>query len=349
MSDVRTGEIATGDAAAAAAAAEPWAPSPAGPRRLTGQRVAAEISRFAPLVLLVGLIILCSVESSAFLTKANIGNILSEQTPLALVAVAGTFVIICGGFDLSTTSMIVMAAVCSVWVSIRIDSTLLALLIAPFVGLGLGVLNGVLITTLRVHSFLATLATSLVYLGAAEIITNGLILSAPFGNTSFTLLGNGTVWGINYAVFVLVGFSLFAAIVLNRTALGRYVFAVGGNAEAAELSGVRTSFVRTSTFAISGLACGLAAAILVSLVGNVDTTQTALNFNLYAIAAVILGGTSIYGGYGAIWRSLCGVFVLALIDNYFNLLAISDFYLPVTKGALILAAVGLSTAGGRRR
>jgi ribose transport system permease protein len=163
------------------------------------------------------------------------------------------------------------------------------------------------------------------------------------------LLGQGTVWGINYAVFVLLGFVLFAGLILNRTTLGRYVFAVGGNPEAAELSGVRTSFVRISTFAMSGLACGLAAAILVSLVGNVDTTQTAQNFTLYAIAAVILGGTSIYGGYGAIWRSLCGVFVLALLDNYFNLLAINDFYLPITKGVLILAAVGLSTAGGRSR
>jgi ribose transport system permease protein len=178
------------------------------------------------------------------------------------------------------------------------------------------------------------------------LITNGELI--PVDQESFTVLGQGAIGGIYVAVFVLIGFVLAAIFLLNRTTLGRHVFAVGGNAEAAELSGVRVDFVRTATFAFSGLAAGLAGAILVSRVAS-GQPQTGTDLTLNAIAAVILGGTSIYGGVGAVWRSVAGVFLLALINNGFDLLNANPFYKDLVTGVIIVLAVALSAAGGRRR
>jgi ribose transport system permease protein len=303
------------------------------------------VRRMAVLIMLVALFIILSFASTAFLTPQNLLNIVDEQAPLAIVAVAGTLVVISGGFDLSTGAIAQVGNVCAAWIAVH-DRSPLGLAAAPAIGLGLGTLNGLVITRLRVHSFLATLASSLVYGGLALLITNGFLI--PVADPRFKVLGQGQVGGIYVAVFVLIAFALLAMVLLNRTVLGRYVFAVGGNPEAAELSGVPVDAVRVAAFAFSGLAAGLAAAILVSRVASGEP-QTGADLTLQAIAAVILGGTSIYGGVGAVWRSLAGVFLLALIGNGFDLLSANTFFKDLVTGLVIVSAVALSAAGGRRR
>lgn len=312
---------------------------------LKGATVLDLLHRYAVLVMLVVLFIVLSFASSAFLSKQNLLNIVNEQAPLAIVATAGTLVIIVGGFDLSTGAIAQVANVAAAWLAVRYSSGL-GLTAAPLIGLGLGTLNGLIITRLHVHSFLATLASSLVYGGLALLISNGFLISVQ--DPSFTNLGQGTVAGVQVPVFVLIAFVLVAIILLNRTVFGRYVFAVGGNAEAAELSGVRVDLTRIAAFAFSGFAAGLAAAILVSRVASGEP-QTGQDLTLNAIAAVILGGTSIYGGEGAVWRSLAGVFLLALIDNGFNLMSANPFYKYLVTGLIIVLAVALSASGGKRR
>jgi len=303
------------------------------------------LRRYAVLVMVVVLFIVLSFASSAFLSTQNLLNIINEQSALAIVAAAGTLVIIVGGFDLSTGAIAQVANVSAAWIAVHYSSGL-GLAAAPILGLALGILNGLIITRLHVHSFLATLASSLVYGGLALLITNGFLISVS--DPSFTNLGQGILAGIPVPVFVLLAFVLIAIILLNGTVFGRYVFAVGGNAEAAELSGVRVDAVRVAAFAFSGFASGLAAAILVSRVASGEP-QTGSDLTLNAIAAVILGGTSIYGGEGAVWRSIAGVFLLAMIDNGFDLLSANPFYKYLVTGVVIVSAVALSASGRKRR
>jgi ribose transport system permease protein len=325
----------------------PAIPRPRVARPKTRERSILGIVReYAVLIMFVALFIVLSVASPPFLTPQNLLNILNAQAPLAIVAAAGTLIVIAGGFDLSTGSIAQVANVCAAWLAVQYGSSAFGLAIAPFLGLALGTVNGLIVTGLRVHSFLATLATSLVFSGLALLITNGMLI--PVSDPSFASLGRGQIAGVYTPVWVLIAFSVIAIFLLGRTVLGRHVFAVGGNPEAAELSGVRVDMVRIATFAFSGLASGLAGAILVSRVAS-GQPQTGQDLTLNAIAAVILGGTSIYGGAGAVWRSLAGVFLLALIANGFNLMDANPFLRQLVTGLIIVFAVALGAAGGRRR
>ena len=311
-----------------------------------GARIFELIAEYAVLALLAIVFAWLAFASPAFLSTQNIFNILNQNAPLAIVACAGTLVIIGGGFDLSTGAIVGVAAVFAAWVAVNIDPTL-GLLLAPVVGLALGITNGLVIVGLRIHSFLATLASSLVYGGFALFITGGFLISVT-AFPEFTQLGRAKIEGLNYAVLVFIAFAAAMWIILDATPLGRYIYALGGNEEAAVLSGVRVKRVRIATFALSGLAAGLAGAITVSRIAS-GQPQTGEGVALQAIAAIILGGTSIYGGKGAIWRSIAGVYLLALIGNGFNILNIDPFLKDLVTGLIIIAAVGLSAARGRRR
>jgi ribose transport system permease protein len=302
------------------------------------------LRQYAVAVIIALLMIMLTLMSDSFLTAENLINILNQNAPLAIIASAMTLVIICGGFDLSVGGIFAVASVAAAWTALNVDP-LLGLAVAPLVGLMLGLVNGVAITALGIHSFLATLATSLVFRGIAVLITGGALI--PVRSPAFTWLGRERIGPIYIAVIVLVVFAAILMGLLNRTTFGRKVFAVGGNEEAAILSGIRTKRVKIATFAIAGLAAGLASAIAVSRVSLGQATAGA-GLELEAIAAVIIGGTSIYGGQGAIWRSIAGVVMLALINNGFNILNADPFFKDLTTGLVIVAAVAIS-AGGRRR
>ncbi len=312
-------------------------------RRITTAADAAR--RYGVLILLVLLFVALTVQSDAFLTQRNLLNILNQNAPLAMIAMAGTLVIVGGGFDLSTGAIFAVASVSAAWIGLNVDPAL-GLFTAPFIGLCLGAVNGLIITGLRVHSFLATLATSLVFSGLAVLITGGRLISLT-GNKEFAQLGRGKVGSVHYAVLIML--AVFAALTFlaTRTVAGRHVFAVGGNADAAVLSGVRVRRIQALTFGLSGFAAGLAGAITVSRVAT-GSAQAGLGVELQAIAAVILGGTSIYGGEGAVWRSFAGVMLLALINNGFNILNANPFYKDLTTGGIIVLAVALSAGGTRR-
>ena len=301
--------------------------------------------RYGVVILLVLLTIILTVQSDAFFTQRNLLNILNQNAPLALIAMAGTLVIVAGGFDLSTGGSFVVAAVTAAWIAVNHDPVL-GLVVAPFVGLALGLVNGVIIASLRVHSFLATLATSLVFRGLAVLITGGKLISLTNDET-FAKLGRGKIGPVNYTVLIMV--LVFAALTFlaTKTVAGRQIYAVGGNPDAALLSGVRNKRIQVLTFALSGLAAGLAGTITVSRVAT-GSALAGAGIELQAIAAVILGGTSIYGGEGAVWRSVAGVMLLALINNGFNILNANPFYKDLTTGGIIVLAVALS-AGVKNR
>ena len=204
---------------------------------LTLARAAAVARRYGVLILIVLLMIALTIQSDAFLTTRNLLNILTQNAPLAIVAMAGTLVIIAGGFDLSTGAIFAVASVSAAWIGLHHDPVL-GLVVAPLVGLGLGLINGLIITGLRVHSFLATLATSLVYRGIAVLITGGSLISLT-NDTTFAKLGRGKVGEVSYAIFILAAVFAILTFLARRTVAGRHIYAVGGNVDAAVLSGVR--------------------------------------------------------------------------------------------------------------
>ena len=311
---------------------------------MTGIRIARFLQTYAVLIMFALLMLTLSLLSDSFLTVRNLVNILNQNAPLAIMASAMTLVIIAGGFDLSVAAIFAMGSVTSAWIALHVDPWL-GLFLAPFVGLALGIVNGIVITTLKVHSFLATIATSLIFKGIAIVISDGRLISVRLD--SFIWLGRDRLLGVFIPVWIMVAFALVLTFLLNRTTFGRRVFSVGGNEEAAILSGIRTDRIKIATFAIAGFAAGLAAIISTSRVA-LGQAAAGEGMELQAIAAVILGGTSIYGGVGAVWRSLAGVFLLALISNGFNILNADPFYRDLATGLVILAAIGISAAGRRR-
>ncbi|MCE4026657.1 ABC transporter permease [Microbacterium sp. Au-Mic1] len=312
-------------------------------RKFTIREIAIE---YAVLLLLAAVLIALAILSPSFFTFGNIVNILNQNAPLVIIASAGTFVIISGNFDLSTGAIYSVAGVVSAWLAITTGNVWLALLAAPVVGLALGLFNGVVITRLRVHSFLGTLASSMIFTTVAVLITGGSLITVT--TPGFTALGRNRVGGVFIAVFVMIAVVALLWFVLSRTVFGRHVYAIGGNPEAAELSGIHVGRTRVIVFVLSGLAAGAAAAIGVSRIASGQPLAGA-GLELSAIAAVILGGTSIYGGLGAVWRSVAGVFLIALIGNGFDLLNLNPQLKDMVTGFIILAAVGLAAAGRGRR
>lgn len=311
---------------------------------MTRAQMAKFLQTYAVLILIVILMGVLSFASDSFLTTRNLLNILNQNAPLAIMASAMTLVIIAGGFDLSVGAIFAIGSVVSAWLAVNVNPYL-GLLLAPFVGLALGYANGLAITLLRVHSFLATIATALIFKGIAIALSDGRLISARID--SFTWLGRERFLGVFNAVWLMAIFSLVLSFVLTRTTFGRQVLSVGGNEEAAILSGIRTKRVKIATFAIAGFAAGLASIITTSRVA-LGQASAGEGMELQAIAAVILGGTSIYGGQGAVWRSVAGVFLLALVSNGFNILSLDPFLRDLTTGIIILAAVGISAMGQRR-
>jgi ribose transport system permease protein len=303
----------------------------------------AVIRDYGVVVAFIGLFITLSASSPVFLTWQNMKNLAFQTAPVGIIAVGGTLVFIAGGFDLSVGAI---SGFSGIMAAKAFNSTGLglwpSLILGAVVGLGFGLGNGLLITLGRVNAFIATLATSIIINGLGQVVTHGNLVSVA--SERFTTLGLGTLWGVNYPVFVWFGFAGICGFLLSRTAFGRYVYAAGGNAEAARLSGVRVNVVRATTFAISGLAG-------VILVSEVQTAQwnanTGIEFD--AITAIVLGGTSLLGGEGAIWRSVLGAFFLQMIGNGFNLLGTTPELQYVIKGLILAAAVSLDAWARRRR
>ena len=321
-----------------AATERPWT------RELTDRVRQVDLRDYGIVVVFAALFATFSITASNFLERQNMANILDQYAAIGLVTIGETLCIIAGVFDLSAAAIVSVAGVISAK-GANATNPGLGLFLGVMAGLGLGIANGIIIFLTRINSFIGTLATSIVYGGLAIIITGGNIVTVT--NPDFGLIGQSQAFGIKYTGWTFIGFAVIAAFVLARTTFGRYVYAVGGNAEAARLSGVRVGLIRGGCFAISGLAAGLAGMLLTS---RVQAAQADIggSIALTAIAAAVVGGTSILGGEGAVWRGVLGVLLIAIIGNGFNLLGISTTYQQIVYGGLILIAVAADQLLRRR-
>ena len=324
--------------------AEAVAAGPAVPRRVS----VAIVRDYGIVIAFVVLFITLSIASDVFLTWDNMVNLAFQAAPIGIMACGGALVFIAGGFDLSVGAVAAFSGVIAAKAFAEWGLPMWpAFIIGALAGLGFGIGNGLLVTVARVNAFIATLASSIIIYGLAIAVTGGFLISID--QESWTKLGLGEVFGINYPIYVWIAFALFCGFLLSRTTWGRYVYATGGNAEAARLSGVRVNVVKTSTFAISGLAGGIAGVIIVSQTSTAQADIGNAGYTFDAITAVVLGGVSILGGEGAIWRAVLGAFFLQMIRNGFNLLNVKPEYQNVFAGAILLTAVALDAWARRTR
>ncbi|MCE5209748.1 MAG: ABC transporter permease [Chloroflexi bacterium] len=302
------------------------------------------LRQYGIIIVFVILFIILSSSSSAFASKRNVLNILDQASQVGLLAMGVTVPIIGGGFDLSLGAVYAASGSLAAVIA-RAGHPILGLVTGILLGLVLGYANGLVITKLHVNSFVATLATSQIIRGVAYVLTEGLLIQV--NDERFAALGRGYLLDAKIPIYFFFGFAILIWFLLSKTAFGRYVFAIGGNEEAARLSGVRTDLVRTLTFTISGLSAGIAGVIAAS---RISTGQASVGdpLTMSAIAAVVIGGTSINGGEGAVWRTLVGVLLLQIISNGMNINNVPTFYQLVVEGAVILVAVAMDAVRQRR-
>jgi len=295
------------------------------------------------IALFVGL----SIASTAFLTKVNLLEILDQQSSTLIVAAAGTLVLVAGGIDLSVGAIYALSAVVSAHFAL-VTGAGLAIALGIAAGALVGLFNGVVVTLLRINSLITTLATSFVVSGIAALVTNGNLI-VLFDKHSFGDLAQTVFLGVKTSIWVMLIPTIGLGFLLARTKAGRYMYAVGGNAQAARLAGVRVDAIRVMTFVASGTAAGLAGVIDTSRVlsAAASTQNTTLAFTV--IAGVVVGGTSILGGDGAVWRTVVGILFIALIGNGYILLGLNALYEQITLGLLLIGAVSLDVWSRRRR
>jgi ribose transport system permease protein len=292
------------------------------------------------LIALLAIVVALSVGTDTFLTTSNLVNLLDQASVVGLLAAGATICILCGVFDLTASATLALSAIVGVQAG-RTFGVLPGFLAAIVTGALLGLLTGVIVVRTGVHSFIATLATSIVYRGAAVVVTGGVI-AYPLTTDAedFGMLTWPSVFGLTSATTVFVVAVGAVWVLVAATTFGRRVYAVGGNAEAARLSGIRVGQIQVAVYVVSGVCAALAGLILASRAGSAQSSM-ATGMELTAIAAAVIGGTSILGGEGAIWRGVVGALLLTLIGNGFNLLGWDTTYQQVVQGCLILLAVAV--------
>ena len=294
----------------------------------------------------VVLFIVLSVASGPFFSKVNLLDILDQQASTLIIAAAGTLVLVAGGIDLSVGAIYALAGVTAAKLALSAPPAV-AVLAGVAVGLVVGLANGLIATVGRINSLIATLAMSFVISGLASLVTSGNLI-IDYSRPAFADLARTSFLSVYTSTWIMVAVVAVFAVLLSRTKAGRYIYAAGSNAEAARLAGIRVHRIRVLTFVLSGGAAALGGVIDTSRVLSAQASngQTALTFTV--LAGIVVGGTSILGGDGAIWRTVVGVLFIALIGNGSDLLGLNPLYDQIALGLILLLAVG-SDAWSRLR
>ncbi len=300
-----------------------------------------DYSRYAPLFALIVLVVLSAVASEHFLKFRNITNILRQVSYTGTIALGMTFVIVAGGIDLSVGSMVALIGVLTIYLMNYLGggavAVFVAVLAALLAGSMCGALNGLIVTKGKITSFVATLATMSIFRSLTLYVSEaGEVISQ---NDIYPEIGGGYFMSIPYPVLIFLGLALFFHILLNNTAFGRHVCAVGANQQVAIYSAIKVRWVSFMTFVITGFTVGVTAILLSSRLNSVSPGDAGIFYELDAIAAVVIGGTPLAGGKGTIWGTVIGAVILGIINNMLNMLGVSPYLQGTVKGLIILIAV----------
>ncbi len=306
------------------------------------QTIVKGLKKYAIILVLIGLMILFSIWSPYFFTLQNLTNVFVQQSYVIIAAVGLAFVMISGGMDLSIgyqMSLVgVTVAVLMKWLSWPIPLAISAGLV---LGIVLGLINGVASIKLKVHPLIITLGTMTVFQGASYIVSNqSVILNL---DPKFKFIGQGYIFDfipVSVVLMIVVIFS--ASFLLNKTYIGRYIYAIGGNDEASRLAGINIKAVKLLVFGLCGFFVSLAAIVLFARAGSASST-TGPGTEFTAITAAVLGGISFKGGEGKMWGLFTGVLILGVLSNGMQLIGMGTYAQYIVKGLVLLAAVGFDT------
>lgn len=296
----------------------------------------------------VGLIVVCLVmtfASDSFLSLGNLENIGRQVSINAIIAVGMTYVILTGGIDLSVGSVMALAGTIAAGLMVSGLNAALALIVALLIGLGFGAGNGIFVAFAGMPPIIVTLATMGIARGLALIYTGGYPVDGLPSWVGF--FGNGHVLGVQTPIVIMVIVYAVAWVLLEWVPFGRYVYAIGGNEQATRLSGVRVARAKLLVYAISGLTSAIAAIVLTSRLMS-GQPNAGIGFELDAIAAVVLGGTSIAGGRGSVIGTLLGALLLGVLNNGLNMVGVNPYVQTVIKGGIILLAIYIGRERAKR-
>lgn len=305
---------------------------------MNNKKLASRIQDFGALIALVLLVVVIGVISPEFRTLSNFLSLLRQSSINGFIAFGMTCVILTGGIDLSVGSVLALStALCAGFITNGVPVGL-SMILALVIGTALGAVSGLLVTKGRLQPFIATLITMTVYRGVTMIFMDGKPISNLGDSFTLKVVGKGNFYHIPIPAITFVVMFLIFMFVLEKTTFGRRVYATGSNEQSAKLAGINVNRTKLITYAISGCMSALSGLILLSRLSSAQPTLGS-GYELDAIAAVALGGTSMNGGRGRVWGTFVGILIIAVLNNGLNILGVSSYYQDVVKGIVILIAV----------
>ncbi|MDV2684438.1 ribose ABC transporter permease [Alkalihalophilus lindianensis] len=294
------------------------------------------LDKYRVLIIFLALILVASLLSDAFFTASNLLNVFRQVSIVAIVSVGMTLVILTAGIDLSVGSVMAFTGAVAAGVITAGVAFPIAILICMAIGVLMGAVNGLIVAKGAVPAFIATLAVMVIARGMTLVYTQGnpIVISDP----GFRFIGGGSVFGIPFPIILMLLIFIIMYWVLKHTTFGRYIYAIGGNEEAARLAGISVNKVKVAVYALAGLFASISALIYTSRLMSAQP-NAGMGIELDAIAAVIIGGTRLTGGKGGVTGTIIGALIMGVLDNILNLMNVSPFYQDIAKGIVILVAV----------
>lgn len=295
-----------------------------------------QINIYRSVLILLVICVFATILSPSFLSVTNLFNVFKQITVAGIVGCGMTFVILTGGIDLSVGSILGLSGVLASGVLASTGNTAVAVAVSLTVGIACGAVNGFFVSVCGIPPFISTLGMMTLLRGVILVYTKGSPI--PIKSDAYKFFGKGSIAGIPVPVIILIIVFLLAHYILTQTSYGRSVYAVGGNREAARLSGIRGKTSEFLVYTLNGLMCGMAGLILTARLGSAQSTS-GTGIEMDAIAAVILGGTSLSGGVGFVLPTVVGAMIMGIIDNILTLMNVNPHATNIVKGAVILIAV----------
>lgn len=303
-------------------------------KRLNGKDL---FNKYGILLVFLILFVLLTVITNTFFTSRNLINVLKQVSINGIISVGMMCVLLTGGIDLSVGSIVALSGIVATTFAHPGEYPVIGpIILGVLAGAACGVVNGTLVAFLNLPAFIATLGMLSVASGVALVLSKG----RPISNLSeqFRYIGGGSILGLPILIYILAAVFLIGYLILSWTKFGRYLYAIGGNEEAAKASGLSVARIKLFVYMISGICAGLAGTVLASRI-NAGQPNSGEGYELDAIAAVVIGGTSLNGGIGKISGTILGVLIVGVINNGMDLLNISSYYQKIVKGSIIVLAV----------
>ena len=304
--------------------------------KMNKKKLINQINIYRSVLILLVICVFATILSPSFLSVTNLFNVFKQITVAGIVGCGMTFVILTGGIDLSVGSILGLSGVLASGVLASTGNTAVAVAVSLTVGIACGAVNGFFVSVCGIPPFISTLGMMTLLRGVILVYTKGSPI--PIKSDAYKFFGKGSIAGIPVPVIIPIIVFLLAHYILTQTSYGRSVYAVGGNREAARLSGIRVKTSEFLVYTLNGLMCGMAGLILTARLGSAQSTS-GTGIEMDAIAAVILGGTSLSGGVGFVLPTVVGAMIMGIIDNILTLMNVNPHATNIVKGAVILIAV----------